>query len=92
MPGPLSGVRSSGVRPPAHRRVVSVTDNGSSLARVATVAAHGLATGATVVLSGTPVVAYNGTPDTVTVVDATTFDCDSLAYTADARGGSWSHA
>lgn len=91
MPGPMSGARSSGIRPPAHRRILTITDDGG-LPSVKTAAPHGLTNGSVVKISGSPVAAYNVT-EVVAVTDDTTFALDGgTLYSADAAGGAWSHA
>lgn len=94
MPSLTRGPGLSELRPPAHRRIVSITDDGG-LPSVRTAAPHGLPTGSTpaaLVISGTPGGIYDGGPYDIAYTDAVTFALDSAAYSADATGGTWRHA
>lgn len=75
----------------AANRILTITDNGSGVARMTTAAAHGLSTDEVIDITGTSVAAYNEANVTVVTVSATVFDTD-LSYTADGTGGTWALA
>ena len=73
--------------------ILTVTDNGSGLARYTTAAPHGLVGDESeqITVTGVSVGGYNVSNTVVNAAPTpTTFDLNSVVYTTDATGGTWS--
>lgn len=81
------GVGPMATRPKTRFDILSITDNGTSKARITTYLAHGLTDVSLVGVSGTN--GYDGHAYAVKTVTATVFDLSAKPYGVDSGGGTW---